>query len=201
MRLLIALMMLLAQASGPKTVADARHLFEAGKYRETLDALSSAPAEGPDSGPALFLTGQTRQKLNDNAGAQQAYMRLATRADADPWRSIGQSALASMDKRYDEALTAAKQAAMLAPASADAYFQLGIALAQKTDYAAAAQAFDKATQLDNSYAYGFYWSGLSYNRIKRIDLMAARFETFLRLAPNAPERGEVQSIMRTVRGR
>jgi hypothetical protein len=31
--------------------------------------------------------------------------------------------------------------------------------------------------------------------------MATHFEAFLKLAPNAPERAEVESIMRTVRGR
>jgi hypothetical protein len=31
--------------------------------------------------------------------------------------------------------------------------------------------------------------------------MANHFETFIRLAPNAPERPEVESILRTVRGR
>jgi hypothetical protein len=31
--------------------------------------------------------------------------------------------------------------------------------------------------------------------------MAARFETFLRLARDAPERPEVETILRTVRGR
>jgi len=34
--------------------------------------------------------------------------------------------------------------------------------------------------------------------VKRIDLTAQHFQTFLRLAPQAPERGEVQSIMRTL---
>jgi hypothetical protein len=38
-------------------------------------------------------------------------------------------------------------------------------------------------------------------RANRPDLMASRFETFLKLAPDAPERAEVTQIMRTVRGR
>jgi hypothetical protein len=34
-----------------------------------------------------------------------------------------------------------------------------------------------------------------------VDKMAGFFETFLKLAPNSPERPAVESIMRTLRGR
>ena len=38
-------------------------------------------------------------------------------------------------------------------------------------------------------------------RANRPDRMASRFEQFLKLAPEAPERPEVLSIMKTIRGR
>ena len=44
-------------------------------------------------------------------------------------------------------------------------------------------------------------AGLSYYQIDRTDRMAAAFETFLELAPEAPERGRVESVLRTLRGR
>ena len=50
-------------------------------------------------------------------------------------------------------------------------------------------------------AYAHYYAGLSYYQAERIDLMAAFFESFLKLAPDAPERAQVESIMRTIRGR
>ena len=40
-----------------------------------------------------------------------------------------------------------------------------------------------------------------YDRLNRSDLMIARLEMFERLAPEAPERPEVTSILQTVRGR
>ena len=55
--------------------------------------------------------------------------------------------------------------------------------------------------LDPSFAHAYYYAGLSRYRANRPDLMAARFERFLKLAPDAPERTEVQQIMRTIRGR
>src|SRR5262245_8540432 len=200
MKLMIALAIFVAQAAAPQTVAEIRRLYDAGKYKEAVDALSTA-TDGAESGPALFLAGQGRMKLNDVIGARQAFTRLATRPQPDSWKFVGESALAAMDKRYDDAVNAAKQATMQAPPTAEAQFQLGTALMQKGDFGQAAQAFDRAGQIDPNYAYAFYYAGMAYYRQKRLDVMAQRFETFLRLAPNAPEKGEVESIMRTVRGR
>jgi len=50
-------------------------------------------------------------------------------------------------------------------------------------------------------AYAHYEAGMAYYKAKRVDRMAVYFENFLKLAPNAPEKPAVQSIMRTVRGR
>jgi tetratricopeptide (TPR) repeat protein len=62
----------------------------------------------------------------------------------------------------------------------------------------ASAAFEKAAQLDPSWADAHYYAGLAYSKIKRIDLMAAHFDTFLKLAPQSPQRPAVQSIMRTL---
>ena len=51
------------------------------------------------------------------------------------------------------------------------------------------------------FAYAHYYAGLSHYRVGRTDKMAAAFEHFLTLAPKAPERPQVESIMRTLRGR
>ena len=71
----------------------------------------------------------------------------------------------------------------------------------RRDYAEAANSFTKATEVDANFAAAQYYAGLANYRIKRIDLMTRNFETFVKLAPNAPERPEVESILRTVRGR
>jgi tetratricopeptide (TPR) repeat protein len=84
---------------------------------------------------------------------------------------------------------------------AQAHYQAGLLYGQLNDFVKAAAAFDKAAKRDPEFAYAHYHAGLSYYRMKRIDLMATHFESFLKLAPEAPERAEVESIMRTVRGR
>ena len=64
--------------------------------------------------------------------------------------------------------------------------------------AGAAAAFERAAELDPSWADAHYYAGLAYSKVKRVDLMASHFDTFLKLAPQSPQRPEVQSIMRTL---
>jgi tetratricopeptide (TPR) repeat protein len=64
----------------------------------------------------------------------------------------------------------------------------------------AAAEFQKASDIDPNWAYAHYYAGIAYSKIKRADLTASHFQAFLRLAPQAPERGEVQSILRTLGG-
>ena len=74
-------------------------------------------------------------------------------------------------------------------------------LEARGDRPAAADAFAKATEANPQMAYAHYRAGMNFYEAKRVDRMAQYFENFLRLAPNAPERPAVESIMRTVRGR
>jgi regulator of sirC expression with transglutaminase-like and TPR domain len=66
---------------------------------------------------------------------------------------------------------------------------------------AAAQAFERCVEADPRFAYAYYYAGLAYDRLNRADLMINRLEMFQRLAPEAPERPEVESILQTVRRR
>ena len=83
----------------------------------------------------------------------------------------------------------------------EAHYQLGLVLAKREEWASAATEFDKVTELSPSNAYAYYYGGLMHYRANRPDQMAIHFDRFLKLAPDAPERPEVMSIMRTVRGR
>jgi tetratricopeptide (TPR) repeat protein len=182
---------LLAQALG-----DARQLFDAGKYRDAIGAISAAapPAR------LLYLQAQSHERLDEADQAARVYAQLAE-ADGPVWRAIAQSMIARSHKQTRDALAAASQAVSQDARVAEAHYQLGLALVDSQDFAKAAAAFDKAAELDPQWSYARYYAGLSYYKVKRIDLLAERFEAFLKLAPNAPERPEVESIMRTIRGR
>ena len=196
MTLTLSLVMLIAAMQAAPSFNDVRKLFEAGKYGEVIQA-----ADNMTDPRAQFLVARTRQKQGDTGKAREEYAALARRGENDPWRYIGQSADRLIDGAKDEALAAAAKAVEVGGDVPEAQFQLGIAASYAGDFARAATAFTKAGTLDPSDAYAQYYAGLSHYKNKRVDLMAAHFERFLKMAPEAPERGEVESIMRTIRGR
>lgn len=190
------------QAAHPQVqgLPDARKLFDAGQYGELIQAVSAS--ENALEDPRVrYLVARTRQKQGNNDEARQAYAALAGRDENDPWRYIGQSAEQLLSGNSEPALEAAAKAAKLGADVPEAHFQLGLAASHAGDFSRAASAFAKAGTLDPSDAYAQYYAGISQYKAKRVDQMAIHFERFLKLAPKAPERGEVESIMKTVRGR
>ena len=89
----------------------------------------------------------------------------------------------------------------MAPDLPEAHFQLGLALARQQQWPEAAAEFEAVIQRQPTNAYAHYYAGMMHYRASRIDLMGVHFEQFLKLAPEAPERPEVMSIMRTLQGR
>jgi tetratricopeptide (TPR) repeat protein len=188
----------LALAAG-QNVADVRQLFDAGRYQEVVRA-SETPAAADSAARLQYLAAQSYGKLSDADGARRTYQRLAD-GGASPWASIGRSALQLMDKQFDPAMASVDQAVAAMPSLPEAHYQRGLVLMARNDYGNAVDAFTKATTLDPNFAAAYYYAGLANYRVKRLDLMTSNFSTFVKLAPNAPERPEVESILRTVRGR
>ena len=188
-------------AQSPQGLSDARKLYDSGKYREAVSAADGAAAAAEDTGPRLlYLKALSYQKLANGDGAKAAYQELA--GNANPaWAAIGRSGVATIDKNFDEAAATAGEAVEQGGSLPEAHYQRGIVLAFRREFADAAREFDSATMLDSTFAAAHYYGGLAEYRANRLDRMANHFEAFLKLAPNAPERGEVESIMRTVRGR
>lgn len=175
-----------------QSVSDVRRLYDSGQYQQVI------AAAGVEDPRVTFLRAQSHQKLSQVNEARQVYMQLAGRPESDGWSDVGRSALALLAQDPGGALAAANQAVAHDGTLPEAYYQQGLAFSSNQDFASAAVAFQKASDLDPSWAYPHYYAGLAYSKVKRIDLTAQHFQTFLRLAPQAPERPEVQSIMRTL---
>jgi tetratricopeptide (TPR) repeat protein len=178
----------------------ARQLFEAGQNEEALGVVTAARDAGTANPADSYLAAQILVKLARRAEARAELSRLTTQADP-VWKAIAESAGASLDGNRDAALAAAEKAAAVAPALFFASYQLGLVKAQREDWPGAADAFERAAMSDPTFAYAHYYGGLAYSRAKRPDRMAVHFELFLKLAPKAPERLAVESLMRTVRGK
>ena len=188
---------LVQTSATPADLATVRQWFEAGDDQQVV-AVALDDASAPS---LIFLIAQSHDRLAQPAQARAAYERLTGRAETDPWHFVGRAAILVADTQLAEALTAAERAVALGATVADTHFQLGLVQAEHRDYGKAAPAFEAAIAIDPMLAYAHYYAGLSYYQAERIDLMANFFESFLKLAPTAPERTQVESIMRTIRGR
>ena len=206
----LALVAFVLQAPVPDP-ATVQQWHEAGQDQQVVQAV----ADGSD--PAVvYLAALSYQRLKRTADAQRMFERLIARGASDPWAAIGRSGVllnttaagsavgataATAATAAIDAAAAARAAVKLVPSLAQAHYQLGLVYGRQRDYASAVTAFEAAVAADPRFAYAHYYVGLSYYQVKRTDKMAAAFEYFLRLAPKAPERPQVQSIMRTLRGR
>ena len=208
----IALLLVWTQVAGATPdLATARQWFEAGQHQQVV----AIPLTEQSAPSLIYVVAQSQNRLDQRAAARATYEQLAARPTIDPWHFIGRSAVLLADTQpaqavaaveqtvatAEQAVAAAQQAVTLGPRVAETHFQLGLAQAERRDYAQAALAFEAAIAVDPMPAYAHYYAGLSYYQAQRVDLMAKFFEGFLKLAPEAPERPQVESIMRTVRGR
>ena len=176
--------------------ASAQKLFESGKYQEAIDKIKSRPDAPREE---VYLRALAHRKLGQNDDARQAFESLAGAEGA--WGEVGRSGAAFIEGNQTAAHEAARKAVEMDGNLAQARYQAGLIESARNNHPQAAEAFAKAAELDPQMAYAHYEAGMAYYKAKRVDRMAVYFENFLKLAPNAPEKPAVQSIMRTVRGR
>ena len=172
-----------------------QRLFQAGRHQQVVDQtdLYAPPA-------ALYVAGQSAERLNAPDRAAGYYGSVAAYPEDDVWRYVGLSAVQLLQGDAGAALASARRAVTIDGTFAEAHYQLGLVLSRGEQWDDAAAAFERAAELDPGLAYASYYGGLAYYRAGRPDRMAVRFEQFLRAAPEAPERPDVQQILRSVRG-
>lgn len=173
-------------------------LFDSGKYQEAADNVKARPDAPQDQ---VYIRALAHRKLGQNDEAKAAFGQLAGAPEGNAWREIGNSGNALVDGNLDAAEASARKAVELDGNSAQAQYQLGSVMSARDDQQQAADAFARAAELNPQMAYAHYEAGMAFYKVRRVDRMAVYFENFLKLAPDAPEKPAVQSIMRTVRGR
>lgn len=175
---------------------DIRKQFEAGQYQQVIEA-----AAGEAQPPVLYMAALSHQKAGALDQAVAVAQRLAGLPEDSSWHFVGESLVALLQDQTDPAIAAAQRAVGMPDATPEAHYQLGLVQARRQEWREAAESFDRVADADPTNAYAYYYGGLMHYRANRTDLMAVRFERFLKLAPEAPERPEVLQIMRTMRGR
>ena len=176
--------------------ASIQALYEAGRDVEAVSRAASPAVRSEE----IWFGAQSLLRMGQRAEASEQFRRLAETADSDGFKRAAEVARARLGGQPD-ALQVAQAAAAEYPSDAFVQFEAGMTMALQGDVGAGAQAFDAATSASPAFAYAYYQAGLAHSRLDRPDLTIARFETFIRLAPSAPERSQVETILRTARSR
>lgn len=174
-------------------------LYEAGQYEAAAGQVQQRLAEGEVPPADVYWAAQALLRA-DRAGDAQAMLERLGTGDDDPWSEVRQAAVALAQGQSESAVQHAARATELAPDHFFAHYQLGLARHERQEWTQAAAAFERAAELDGQSAYAHYYAGVAYNRLKRIDPMAVHFRRFLDLAPAAPERAQVEQLLKLLKG-
>jgi len=177
----------------------AQRLLERGAYNEAVQRVESERQSGNNDPGSTFVAGQALVKLDRGQDARTEFAKLSN-GDDEAWKAVGQSAIALLDNNLDEAVNEGRRARDINGDLGFAHYQLGLALLRQNNFGEAAQALDRATELMSEFAYAFYNGGVAYQRTKQFDKMAEHFRRFLQLAPDAPEKRQVQLALNALRG-
>jgi tetratricopeptide (TPR) repeat protein len=170
---------------------DVQRLFQAGSYDEAVDK-----ASGGD--PAtLYVAALARLRQDRVADAHALFGQVKSRGQ--DWSLIGDSGEALAGGDGARALDLARRATESNRDNPWAYYQLGLAASKQNDFSSAAAAFTRSIELNNDFAYAHYYAALAHQRLRQLAKSAERFDAFLHLAPDAPEKQAVQAILRTLK--
>jgi tetratricopeptide (TPR) repeat protein len=183
----------MAASAGADDGQEALKRFEAGRYQEALDAAN------PDDPASVFIAGYAAIRMDNGERAREEFRRLASNGDRT-WQLIGRSASALADNNGDQAASFANEAVGASGDNPYAHYQLGMVAAKQGDNRRAAEAFARAAELKGDFAYAHYYAGLAYQREKEVGKAGDHFRRFLELAPQAPERSAVVTLLRTLGG-
>jgi tetratricopeptide (TPR) repeat protein len=172
--------------------AEVQRLFQSGSYEQAV-------AAAKDADPAsTYVAAQALLKLDraDRAGAEMTRLRAS---DQQGWRLIGESGEAMIANDAGRAVELARRATEADAGNPFAFYQLGLAASKASDWGGATAAFTRALELKPDFAYAHYYAALAWQRQRQLPKTAEHFDAFLRLAPDAPERGAVVAILRTIK--
>lgn len=159
----------------------------------TCRSASSAPrtqAAAPDA----LAAGIAQYKAGNYAGAE-ATLRTASGPEASAYLA----ASLAKQKKFAEAEAPAKAAIAANPTHEVAVAALGNSLVGQKKYDEAIAAMTTAIGAKADMAYPYFWRGQAYDGKKQPANMAADYQKFLTLAPNAPEATTVRAILATLR--
>jgi tetratricopeptide (TPR) repeat protein len=174
--------------------SEARLAIQQGRWADAEGMLGQ-----PSDELGLYLLGRAQLELKKTDLAESTFkMIVDNNNDSSPGHE-GMARVYNARKDYTRALQSATRAVELNSNNAGAHYILGVIHAFRKDVPSAVASLQRSVQLEDSDAYAHYHLGLLQYQQKKFDQTIIHFEKFNELAPNAPESGQVRSILRTVR--
>ena len=146
-----------------------------------------AAAQALDEGIALFREGKFAEA--------EARLRQASGPEVNAYLA---AALAKQ-KKYEEAEAPAKAALEANPTHDVAVAALGESLFGQKKYDEAVDRLSAALKAREGIVYAHFWRAQAYDKKGQAARMVADYETFLKLAPKAPEAPVVQALLAGLR--
>ncbi len=158
-----------------------------------LASLLVAPATGAwadddvADGVALFKDGKYAEA--------EARLREAKGTEAEAYLA----ASLAKQKKYAEAEAPALAALKESPLHAVAVAALGESLVGQKKYDDAIERLSVVLGRKDDLAYAYFWRGQAYDKKNQAARMVADYQSFLKLAPKAPEAPSVQAVLAALR--
>jgi len=171
-----------------------QQLLERGALEQAVER-AGAERGNPES---TYLAAQALIKMQNTGAAEERYGQLREEGD-EAWKAIGESGAKLIAGDLGGAMDAANRAVSANESNPYGHFQVGLVAVKEGNYTRALEGFERAAQLKHDLAYAHLYAGQAAQRLKQTQNMAQHFTAFLKLAPEAPERQAVQSILRSLR--
>lgn len=173
--------------------------YRAKQYEQAEKELRAVLEEEPENVEAQYHLGLTLLELQKYVEAEQVLQKVASKAPRPEEVQIALTRTYLGLNQLEKAQKELEEAARIKPGHPGVPLYRGVLLIYRKDYAGAVKELDKAISLDPGQAYAHYYAGLAYSNLKRPDRMVNHFQTFLKLAPDAPEAEKVKAVLRSVR--
>lgn len=174
-------------------------LYNAKKYADAEQVLAQAAQADSENARAHEYLGLARLSLGKLDEADAQLSRAEELAPASDSVKVGLARVRIEKKQFDRAEESLKSAREINGGNPDVPLYSGVLKIAKRDNQGALNDLNDAIGRKPDNAYAYYYAGLAYSALKRPDKMVDSFQTFLKLAPNAPESDKVRSLLRSAR--
>ena len=173
--------------------------YRTQRYQQAEQELRGLTGSEPGNADAHFYLGMTLIELDRLDEARAEFQKANDASLSADKQKVAQARLHMAQQEMDQALALLDEAAAMSSENPDIYFNRGLVRANRQDFPAAVQDFEKVLAVAPHDARAHYYAGMAYNRTGRPDKMVEHFQIFLKQAPDSPDAPKVRSLLRTVR--